>query len=60
MTRYFATSAATRKNAPLTTGFDTVEAAKDHAEFLSEYGGIAKVSTNGAVVAKFSIKRGWH
>jgi hypothetical protein len=62
MTRYDATSAATRKNRPLSTGFDTLEAAKAQALFLaSTYGGVAKVTTDGdKVVAKFSLSKGWH
>jgi hypothetical protein len=60
MTRYFATSAATRKNRPLTTGFETETAARAHAEFLANtYGGVAKVSTAEAVIAQYSAKRGW-
>ena len=62
MTRYFANSAATRKNAPLRTGMDTEAEARAQAEFLANtYGGVAKVSTNaGDLIAKFSAARGWH
>ena len=62
MTRYFANSAATRKNRPLATGFDTEAGARDQAEFLAmTYGGVARVSTNtGEAVAQFSAKKGWH
>ena len=62
MTRYFAGSAATRKNAPLRTGYTDIDAAKAQAAFLAEtYGGVGKVTDNaGALVAKYSAKRGWH
>lgn len=62
MTRYFAISAATRKNRPLTTGFDTESDARAQAVFLAEtYGGVAKVTTNkGDLVAQYSASRGWH
>jgi len=62
MTRYFANSAATRKNRSLATGFDTEMAARDQAEFLANtYGGVAKVSTNkGEAKGAFSAKKGWH
>jgi hypothetical protein len=62
MTRYFANSAATRKNRPLTTGMDTEAAARQQAEFLANtYGGVAQVSNNsGVLLGKFSAKRGWH
>lgn len=62
MTRYFANSAATRKNRPLSTGFDTEEAARLQAEFLANtYGGVARVSTNeGVELGRFSAARGWH
>ena len=63
-TRYNATSAATRKNRPLHTGFETETEAREHAVFLAEnYGGVAKVNTNNAdapVIAKYSAKRGSH
>lgn len=61
MTRYFAISAATRKHRALTSGFDTESAARDQAEFLAGYGGIAMVTTNkGDLIAKFSVAKGWH
>ena len=62
MTRYFANSAATRKNRPLTTGMDNEAEARARAEFLAEtYGGVARVSNNhGELLGKFSVKRGWH
>lgn len=61
MTRYFATSAATRRHAPLTSGFDTEAEARAQAEFLARtYGGVGKVSTTERVIAKFSVARGWH
>jgi hypothetical protein len=61
MTRYFAISAATRKHRALTTGMDTEAQAREQAEFLAQYGGVAKVTTNsGDVLAKFSANRGWH
>lgn len=62
MTRYFANSAATRKNNPLRTGFDIEADARAQAEFLAlTYGGVAQVSNNsGDLIAKFSAKRGWH
>jgi len=61
MIRYFANSAATRKNRPLTSGYDTEASARKQAEFLAEYGGVAIVSTNkGELIGKFSIARGWH
>jgi hypothetical protein len=62
MTRYFAFSAATRKNRPLTSGFDTEAAARAQAEFLAKtYGGVAKVADNsGTLLGKFSEARGWH
>jgi len=63
-TRYNATSAATRKNRPLHTGFETEAEARGHAVFLAEtYGGVAKVNTNNPdapVIAKYSANRGWH
>jgi len=61
MTRFQASSAATRKNRPLSTGFETEAEARSHAEFLADtYGGVAKVTTSVEVVAKYSTKRGWH
>jgi hypothetical protein len=64
MTKYFANSAATRKNRPLTSGFDTEAEARAHAEFLANtYGGVAKVSTNDPdsdFLIKYSANRGWH
>ena len=61
MTRYFANSAATRKNRPLTTGYETEADARAQAEFLAGYGGVAIVSTNkGDMLGKFSVARGWH
>jgi hypothetical protein len=62
MTRYFANSAATRKNRPLTTGMETEAEARAQAKFLADtYGGVAMVSTNkGDLIAKYSAKRGWH
>ncbi len=61
MTRYFAISAATRKHRPLGCGFDTEADARSQAEFLAEYGGVAMVTTNkGELIAKFSLKKGWH
>lgn len=62
MTRYFANSAATRKNRPLTTGMDTEADARAQAQFLADtYGGVAQVSSNkGELIAKYSAKRGWH
>ena len=61
MTRYFANSAATRKNRPLTTGYETEADARAQAEFLAGYGGIAIVSTNkGDLLGKFSVAKGWH
>ena len=61
MTRYFANSAATRKNRPLTTGFATESDARAQAEFLAGYGGVVMVTTNeGVLVGKFSASRGWH
>ena len=63
-TRYFANSAATRKNRPLATGFETEADARAQAVFLAEtYGGVAIVSVNNAdapMIAKYSAKRGWH
>jgi len=61
MIRYFATSPATRKNRPLTTGLDNEADARAQAEFLATgYGGVATVSTNeGALIGKFSAARGW-
>jgi hypothetical protein len=41
MTRYFANSAATRKNRPLTTGMETEVEARAQAKFLADtYGGV--------------------
>lgn len=62
MTRYFANSAATRKNRPLTAGMDCEADARTQAEFLANtYGGVAVVSTNaGDLIAKYSAHRGWH
>ena len=61
MTRYFANSAATRKNRPLTTGYETEDDARAQAEFLAGYGGVAIVSTNkGDLLGKFSVAKGWH
>ena len=61
MTRYFANSAATRKNRPLTTGYETEAAARAQAEFLAGYGGVAIVSTNkGDMLGNFSVAKGWH
>lgn len=61
MTRYFANSAATRKNRPLTTGYETEADARAQAEFLAGYGGVAIVSTNkGDMLGKFSVAKGWH
>ena len=62
MTRYFANSAATRKNRALTTGMDCEADARAQAEFLANtYGGVAMVSTNaGDLIAKYSVYRGWH
>lgn len=61
MTRYFANSAATRKNRPLTTGYETEADARAQAEFLAGYGGVAIVSTNkGDLLGKFSVAKGWH
>jgi hypothetical protein len=64
MIRYFANSAATRKNRPLTTGFETEADARAQAEFLAKtYGGVAKVSSvegqDVEMIAKFSAKKGW-
>lgn len=64
MTRYWANSAATRKNRPLTTGYDNETAARDQAVFLATtYGGVAKVVSNegdyGTHIASYSVKRGW-
>jgi len=54
MTRYFANSAATRKNRPLTTGYATEADSRAQAEFLAGYGGIVMVTTNeGILVGKF-------
>lgn len=63
-TRWFANSAATKKNRPLTTGFESEKEARAQAEFLANtYGGVAKVTevTNGdcALIGSFSAKRGW-
>lgn len=63
MTRYFAYSDATKKNRPLSSGYDTEAEAMKQAEFLANtYGGVAKVNANylDAPVKKFSVKRGWH
>ena len=45
----------------LSTGFDTEEEAREHAEFLSgTYGGVTKVNDNqGNTLAKYSVARGW-
>ena len=66
MTRYFANSAATRKNRPLTAGFDFEQDARAQAEFLANtYGGTAMVTAfpeggDVTLIAKYSAKRGWH
>ena len=63
--RYFATSAATRKRRPLTSGMDSVNQAREQAKFLADtYGGIGIVTSVGGdqvcLIAKYSTKRGWH
>ena len=60
MTRYHANHKVTKNQ--LNTGFDTMEEAKAHAEFLADtYGGTATAAENrmGAGVHKYSTKRGW-
>jgi hypothetical protein len=58
--RYQVISAATRKHRPLSTGYDSLDAARHQAEFLAEYGGVAKIVTTTGVIAKFSLSKGWH
>jgi hypothetical protein len=70
MITYQATSAATRKNRPIGSGFDTEAQARAQAEFLADtYGGVAKVAKwegeaigAGTIseIAKYSTARGWH
>lgn len=59
--RYFAYHKVTR--GILQTGFDTMDEAKEQAEFLAQtYGGLASVSENrlDAVTERYTVKRGWH
>lgn len=70
MIAYYATSAATKTNRPIGSGFDTEAQARAQAVFLADtYGGVAKVTRfegetygNGELnlVAKYSAARGWH
>jgi hypothetical protein len=62
MTRYYANRVTRDKNAPISTGFDTADAAKAQAVFLATtYGGVAYASTNtGEMLGRYSARRGWH
>jgi len=61
MTRYFANHKVNKNQ--ISSGFDTLEEAKEQAEFLAEtYGGVAKASANvmDATIYKYSAAKGWH